>query len=152
MTITRTPLAMLALAAFTTAFAGDAGTLPAHQATACQASQCTMDMAKAVHDAPAPEATGSWYLPTWEEANAASNGTMACDETQSTAAPAKQDGAAASWYLPTAEEGASAAVATMACCETPCTMEQAGEQAGEQSSHAKSAPAENPVDAWYLPS
>ena len=144
MKITRTPLALLALAAFAPAFAGDAGSMPAHAPSACQMASCTMDMAKAVHDAPAPEATGSWYLPTWEEANAASNGVMACDETRSTAAPAKQDGAAASWYLPTAEEGAASAANPMACCETVCPMDQA--------SHAKPTPARNPVDAWYLPS
>ncbi|WP_243294338.1 hypothetical protein [Geothrix mesophila] len=152
MKITRTPLALLALAAFAPAFAGDAGSMPAHAPSACQMASCTMDMAdmaKAVHDASAPEATGSWYLPTWEEANAASNGVMACDETRSTAAPAKQDGAAdlkatGSWYLPTAEEGAASAANPMACCETACPMDQA--------SHAKPTPAENPVDAWYLPS
>ena len=144
----RTSLALLALASFTTAFAGDAGTLPAHQATACQAAQCTMDPAQAAHEAPAPTTLSSWYLPTWEEVS--TGGTATCDEAGTPMAPAKQDGAAAartipsSWYLPTMEEAAGTASAAMACCETPCPMEQA--------SHAKAAPAGNPVDSWYLPS
>lgn len=146
----RTSLALLALASFTTAFAGAPGALPAHRATACQAASCTMDMAdmaKAAHDAPAPATSSSWYLPTWEDVN---TGTAVCDEAGSALAPAKPDGAAAarttpsSWYLPTLEEAAGTAAASMACCETPCPM--------EQDSHAKPAPAGNPVDSWYLPS
>lgn len=142
MKLTRIPLALLALAAFTTAFAGDAGSPPAPHAPACQEASCTMDMAKVVREAPTPAATGSWYLPTWEEATAASNGGMACGEVRSTVAPAETT--TTSWYLPTAEEGAGTATAAMACCETPCPMEQA--------SHAKPAPAETSVDSWYLPS
>jgi hypothetical protein len=151
MNMIRTSLAFLALASFTTAFTGEPGTLPAQRTPTCQVAQCTMGMAKTAHEAPAPAATlGSWYLPTWEEASAAADGTAACDEAGSRMAPAKQEGPAAartipsSWYLPTWEEAANATTWDMACCGTPCPMEQDG--------HAKHAPAGNPIDSWYLPS
>lgn len=142
MKLTRTPLALMALVAFTPVFAGKAEARRAPAATACQAASCAMDPAKAARRAPAPVASGSWYLPTWEETSAATNGAAVCDEVQSPAAPAAATPSA--WYLPSWEETAVAAAKPMACCETPCPMAQVGQ--------AQSAPAGKPAESWYLPS
>jgi len=152
MRITRNLFAIAALAAFSAAYAGDAGMTSGSQAATCLEPRCSMDMAPEATKATATSTPSSWYLPTWEEASASTRASELCNASPCSmgAMGAAQPGNKAattpvdSWYLPTWEEASATANQPGVCDMAHCAMAGMKED--------KKAPSEKPVDSWYLPS
>ncbi len=152
MRITRNLFAIAALAAFSAAYAGDAGKAPGSQTTSCAEPRCSMDMAPVATKTTVASTPSSWYLPTWEEASASTRTSETCDAKPCTmgAMGAAQLGnkaattSASSWYLPTWEEASATTNQPGVCDMAHCSMAGMKED--------KKAPSEKPIDSWYLPS